>query len=315
LKSNSCIFLINSSQLSTGLVSDLTSFVEDGGTLAIFPELQPNYIDFNQLQKKLNISDISNFDTSVVRISGIDYEDNLYKNVFKKPENDADLPTIKGSVIFNEEIKKAGKSLLTFRNGRPALKVNSFGEGSIYSFAFPLTKTNFDFIRHVIFVPTIYNIVLQSGEKQQYSYSMENNEPIVLKNSVQAGEVKTINKQTNEEYITPLRAIGGGKQQLVMDGVPKTAGHFTISDGSTIMQSVSYNYSRKESDFDFYSAADLKELLQSSEYRQFQLIDSSDAALSENIGDYSNGKQLWKHFILLAIIFILCEMAIIRFWK
>jgi len=315
LKNNSCIFLINNSQLSSGLVSELAQFVEDGGTLAVFPEQRPAHTDLNQLLEKLNMSGISNFDTSATRISGIDYHDNLYKNVFKKSENDADLPTIYGSAIFKDEIKKAGKSLLTFRNGKPALTVNSHGDGTVYTFAFPLTKTNFEFVRHIIFVPTVYNIVLQSGERQQYSYSIESDEPIVLKKSVQASEVKTVSQQTGDEYVTPLRPIGNGKQQLVPDGLQKTAGHFTISDGDSIIQAVSFNYSRKESEFSFYTEEDLSKILQSSQFQRFQIIAPTDAALSESIQDYSNGKQLWKFFILMAILFILCEIAIIRFWK
>lgn len=315
LKNNSCIFLINNSQLSSGLVSDLALFVEDGGTLVVFPEQRTDYSDLNQLLEKLNISGISNFDTSATRISGIDYQDNLYKNVFKKSENDADLPKIYGSVIYKDEIKKAGKPLMTFRNGKPALTVNSHGDGSVYTFAFPLSMKNFEFVRHVIFVPTVYNMALQSGERQQYSYPIESDEPIVLKNSVQASELKTVNHQTRDEYVTPLRPIGNGKQQLVTDGVQKAAGHFTIIDGDSTIQAVSFNYSRKESEFNFYTDEDLKELLQSSQFQQFHIIAPTDAALSENIQDYSNGKQLWKIFIVLAILFMLSEMAIIRFWK
>jgi len=45
------------------------------------------------------------------------------------------------------------------------------------------------------------------------------------------------------------------------------------------------------------------------------VIESSNASFSETVQDLNNGKQLWKYFIVLAIFFLACEMAIIRFWK
>jgi len=46
-----------------------------------------------------------------------------------------------------------------------------------------------------------------------------------------------------------------------------------------------------------------------------QIIDVNEARFSEILEDLNNGKQLWKFFIMLAIFFMLCELAVIRFWK
>jgi len=88
-----------------------------------------------------------------------------------------------------------------------------------------------------------------------------------------------------------------------------------VKNGNEIILSISYNYSRKESSPEFYSEDDLRDQIKSNKLHQFQLIAPSDLNFEEALKDLNNGKQLWKFFIFLAIIFLFCEMAIIRFWK
>jgi hypothetical protein len=248
-------------------------------------------------------------------ISSINYNHQLYKDVFKKREDDADLPTIKGFTVINDRIENKGSDVLSFRNGKSALTANTYGSGTVYLFAFPLSSKNYSFIRHILFVPTVYNMVLNSGIQQKYAYSLNQEEPVYLNQNSAQSEIKIINQQTRDEFITSIRTLGTGKQQLILDELPLNAGHFLIREGDQTIQSVSFNFSRKESNTDFYTGKELQKLMQSGNFKQFQLFDSSDAGLNETLQDYSNGKQYWKHFIVLAIFFLMCEMAIIRFWK
>jgi len=315
LKNFQCVFLINNQKISSGLKSELTSFVEQGGSLAIFPDRMTNYEDYNALLTSLNGKTIAGYDTASIGISEINYDHPLYRDVFKKQENDADLPVIKGSVVFADQMQKAETMLLKFRNGKSALNTHAFGEGTVYTFAFPLDKKNFNFISHVIFVPTVYNMVLNSGEPQKYAYSIDDDEPVILNQSQNPGELKITNLRTKDVFLTSLRTLGSGKKQLLLDELPKQAGHYLIQDGTQTIQSISYNYSRKESILEFYSEEDLQKLIKTPEFKQFQVIGSANLKFSEAIQDLNNGKQLWKYFIVLAIFFLFCEMAVIRFWK
>ncbi|MDP2339261.1 MAG: BatA domain-containing protein [Bacteroidota bacterium] len=315
LKNYQCIFLINNQKISSGLKSELTSLVEQGGSLVIFPERMTNYGEYNALLNSLNGKEIESLDTASIGISEINYNNELYQEVFKKQENEADLPVIHGSVNFTEQMQKPETALLKFRNGKSALSTHTFGAGRVYTFAFPLDQKNFNFIRHIIFVPTIYNMVLNSGEPQKYSYPIDKDEPVMLNQSQDPDELKIINVQTRDEFLTSLRTVGSGKKQLILDDLPREAGHYLIQDGDQTIQAISYNYSRKESIPDFYSEEELQKLIQSPDFKQFQLIKSSDLSFSETLQDLNNGKQLWKYFILLAIFFLFCEIAVIRFWK
>lgn len=315
LKNYQCIFLINNQKISSGLKSELSSFVEQGGTLVIFPGQLPNYDEYNALLNAVDGEIISGYDTLPAGISDVNYTHELYRDVFKNQENEADLPMVNGTVSFVSHIQKAGTALLKFRNGKNALSTHTFGEGTVYTFAFPLNRNSFDFIRHVIFVPTVYNMALNSGEHQKYSYSIENEDPVLLKQNQLAGELKVINCQTKDEFLTSSRMAGSGKQQLILDQLPKEAGHYLVKDENQTLQSVSYNFPRKESVPEFYSEEELQRLIQTDKFKQFQLIGSYGLNFSETLQNLNTGKQLWKYFIALSIFFLFFEMAIIRFWK
>ena len=315
LKSYQCIFLLNVQQISSGLKSELNSFVEQGGVLVISPDQMSDYSEYNALLSSMGEKSISNFDTTHVAISEINYTHELYLNAFKKHENEADLPTINGYSNFVSHSPKSETSLLSFRNGKNALTISQFGNGTVYTFAFDLGKKNFNFIKHALFVPTIYNMVLNSAEPQKYAYSIDNEEPVILNQVQNAEEFKILNCQTKDEYLCTSRNIGLGKKQLILDEFTKEAGHYLIQNGNQTLQSVSYNYPRKESIPEFYTEGDLQKFLQSKRFSQFQLIESTNASFEKTLQDLNNGKQLWRYFIFMTIIFIFCEMAIIRFWK
>lgn len=315
LKNYQCIFLVNNHILSSGLRDELSSFVEDGGTLVLFPDKAKNYDAYNTLLQSLNSKIIVEFDTTTIRISEINYNHELYRDVFKKQENDVDLPAIKGYLNFADQLQKQEIPLLKLRNGKSALSTHSFGSGTVYTFAFPLGVANLNFIKHIIFVPTIYNMVLYSGQPQKYAYSTENEEPVILNQSQSSDELKIVNLQTKEEFRTSARNYGPEKKQLILDDLVREAGHYLVQNGNNMIQSISFNFPRTESIPEFYSVEELQKQIKDKDLKQVQLIESDTVNFSETVQSLNNGKQLWKYFIVIAIFFLCCEMAIIRFWK
>jgi hypothetical protein len=315
LKDYQCIFMLNNQKISSGLKSELISFVEQGGSLVLIPNRTNSFDDYNALLTGLNCNSVASFDTATMGISEINYEHALYKDVFKKKEEDADFPVIHGFLRFSEQIQKIESSLLKFRNGKNALSTHRFGNGNVYSFAFSVDKTNFSFIRHVLFVPTIYNMVLNSEEPQKYAYSIESEEPVTLNQNQLPDELKLINLQAKEEFKVSARNSGIGRKQLILNDLISQAGHYLVKDGDKTIQSVSYNFPRKESIPEFYSSEEIKNQIDANNLKQTQLIDVTQEHFSETLKDLNNGKQLWKVFVALAIFFLMCEMAVIRFWK
>lgn len=316
IKNYQCIFMVNNQRISSGLKDELTSFVRNGGTLVLFPEKTNNYSEYNSLIQSMNGQIISSFDTARMQLSEINYDHELYREVFKKQEKDADLPFISGFVTTSGQFSQPESTILKFRNGKNALSSHGFGEGRVYTFAFSLNQANFNFVRHLIFVPTVYNMVLYSGQPQKYSYSTEYEEPVILNQSQLSSELEVVNVRSGETFKTSIRNLGFDKKQLILDDLNKEAGHYWVKDGNEVKQAISYNYPREESGVDFYTNDELQKQISGKNTTNVQLIESDNIAnFSETVQALNNGKQLWKYFVVLFIFFLFCEMAINRFWK
>ncbi|MGE5395450.1 MAG: BatA domain-containing protein [Candidatus Saccharibacteria bacterium] len=315
LKDYQCIFLLGNKAISSGLKSELISFVEKGGTLVLTPGRENQFNDYNALLSGLGGQTIATFDTSSMRITEINYSHPLYKDVFKKQQADADLPVIHGFLKFSPQIHTLESALLKFRNGENAISAFRHGKGNVYSFAFPVDKGNFDFIRHIVFVPTIYNMVLNSEAPQVYAYPMEGEEPVTLDQNQEAEEVRLVNHQTRDEFKVGTRHSGAGNMQIMLDDLIGKAGHYIVYNGTTPVQPLSFNYSRKESVPDVLNAKAINDMLNTAGLKKVQLVDASEANFTSILQDLNNGKQLWKLFILFSILFLMVEMAVIQFWK
>lgn len=314
LKNFQCIFLINNPHIGSGLRESLSDFVAAGGTVVVFPPKLTKYDEYNQLLRSLNGKAIVGFDSTRLGLSEINYDSELYRNVFGKKEQDGDLPIIKGHVVFEESLRGSSTKELGFRNGKEALTKHRLEKGTIYTFAFPLDEAHLSFVSHVLFVPTIYNIVLNSGEHQHYAYSTAFTETVLLSAGEPVSEVRLRNKTTGDEFLASVKAAGSGELQIDLTGFYAEAGqYFLRNDGKTI-SALSFNYPRSESSPEYLSRTDLKSWVNSEKNTAFHLIEGESLTNGE-LQEINNGRQLWKYFIALAIFFLACEMAVIRFWK
>ncbi|HSH18886.1 MAG TPA: hypothetical protein VLA03_00445, partial [Draconibacterium sp.] len=193
----------------------------------------------------------------------------------------------------------------------------NFEDGKVWVFAFPLQKENEAFARDILFVPTIYNIVLYSLPNQEMSYvlgrktfyEIQGKQTIDLNSTI---EIE--NRKTGEKFI-PSRNISTTGTQIEFSGQILNDGHYLILNDNNIITSMAFNYDRKESDLTYFDKNDLQDKIELSQLKNARVVQNTEQNFSEVFDEIQNGKQLWLWCILLALLFILTEAAIIRFWK
>jgi len=317
IKNKQCIFLVNLKTLSSGLIDELADFVENSGTLAIFPSAKTDKETFNQLLTILGANTIITADTGKMRISSINYSDILFKDVFKRQEKEADLPQIKNVFSISKKNNISETSIMTFRNGQSALVCHHTGNGKVYTFAFPADIMNNEFLNHIIFVPSVYNIALNSITGTPISYPIELQNLVILSQNKIANlndRLVLKNLISSEEIFLQGKPKGSGVMQLDFSGFINTAGHYDLLSGSKKLEALAYNYKRDESDPRFYSTVELDSMIISSGLKQFTTIQTNNQDFKETLQELNNGKQLWRYFLLLALLSILAEALIIRLW-
>jgi hypothetical protein len=311
------IFLINIESFSSGFLSELKNSVAKGSSVVIFPGEKNNPVFINELLTMFNANQVTGKDTTKQKISGIDFENKFYANVFRKKEENPIYPEVYGHLQFENSTLSNETRLLWFQNNDKALSTVNYENGKVWVFGFPLEKKNESFARDILFVPTIYNIVLNSLPNQQMSYIVGRNTFYEIQGSEKINLNSTIeieDKKTGEKFI-PSKTISNRGTQIEFSEQIFKDGLYLVLNEDTTIASLAFNYDRKESDLRYFESTELQDRIETTQLKKAQVVQNADRNFSEIFDEIQNGKQLWKWSVLLALLFILTEVAIIRFWK
>ena len=310
------IFLVDLENFSSGFLNELETVVKNGTSVVIFPEMS-NRATLNNLLSQFDATRVTGIDSTTQKIAEIEFENAFYKDVFKKREQNPILPDVNGHLRFENVTRSDEIDLLAFQNGDKALSQLTYGEGKVWVFSFPLSSANEAFANDVLFVPTLYNFVLNSLPKQDISftvgkntfYDIPRNSTINLNSTFEIENLKTGDK------LAPNNTITGRKTRLEFGAQINSAGHYLVENDGNVVAAMAFNYDRKESDLRYYSEQELAERLEEQQLKNATVVKEIDRNFSEILDELQNGKQLWKWAILLALLFILAEVLLARFWK
>ncbi|MDP4267513.1 MAG: BatA domain-containing protein [Bacteroidota bacterium] len=303
--------------ISSGFSQELIKYINDGGSLVIFPGTNTDYDSYRQLLSQMNISYFSGIDTSKTKAEKINIQNNIFKNVFEKIDENLDLP-----LIF-KHYKLTGKSLsnedylIKLQNGDNLLTEAKVGKGKVYISSVGLNTEFSNFPKHPVFVPAVYNIVLYSHGNNSRLYYTIGLDPDMEINNFDIGNdnVFHIKNIAGTSDFIPQNKINDSKIDVFFQNQIKEAGNYNLISDKTIVSGVSFNYDRKESELKFPEEDILKDYLSKYNLQNFSVIESSKQSLANIISSLEEGKKLWKLFIILALGFFLAETVLLRFWS
>ncbi len=310
------IFLVGLENYSSGFLNELEDVVQNGSSVVLFPETS-NLPALNNVLSAFGAKQVSGIDSTTQEIAQIEFENDFYDKVFKKQEENPVMPEISGHLRFETPTQTDEADLLTFQNGDKALSQLSFGDGKVWVFSFPLNKENEAFANDILFVPTVYNFVLNSLPRQELSFTVGENTfwniPRNIAFNMNSGfEIE--NRKTGDKLV-PASTISGRKTRLEFGNQITSDGHYLVENDGNIIAAMAFNFNRKESDLRYFSAMELKEKLIELQLKNATVVEEVDRNFSEILEEIQNGRQLWKWAVLMALLFILAEVLIARFWK
>lgn len=310
------IFLVGLENYSSGFLNELEDVVQNGSSVVLFPETG-NLMALNNVLSAFGAKRVSGIDSTTQEIAQIEFENDFYDKVFKKQEENPVMPEINGHLRFENPTQTDEVDLLTFQNGDKALSQLGFGDGKVWVFSFPLNKKNEAFANDILFVPTVYNFVLNSLPRQELSFTVGENTfwniPRNIAFNMNTGfEIE--NRKTGDRLV-PASTISGRKTRLEFGNQITADGHYLVENDGNVIAAMAFNFNRKESDLRYFSATELKEKLNELQLKNATVIEEVERNFSEILEEIQNGKQLWKWAVLIALLFILAEVLIARFWK
>lgn len=309
---NYSLIVLNSiNNLSTGLAQELKTYVANGGSVAIFPDLDADIQVYSTFLTALNLPAVAELKNSTRTVSEIDLKNPLFKDVFEGLPQKVDLPLVSRYFSYVENNNTNKENLLSLPANQLFFAKYAVGNGQIYLSATALGNEVSNFSTHPVFVPLMYKVAFTSVKDQALYYT-------VMKENVL--EHKKIDLAINQslklvsdgfEIIPEVRNINGKTLLYVADEVKKP-GFYEIKKSDSTLAIVAFNNNRIESDMHYNSKSDLQKLFGQ---QSVTFLDSKSDSITSGFVAKNNGTELWKLCLILSIVFLAIEILLIRFYS
>lgn len=312
LKRFSLIVLNNLSTIPSGLAHELAQYLADGGVLLIFPNARADILSYNRFFSSVKVNHLAGVTGEEMPVTYLNKEHEIFQDVFEEIPRNISLPTAKIFFRTQKTVESSEQVLLGLRDGSPFVSCFDAGKGKVYLCASPLDDTSTDFPTHALFVPMLHKMALSGGVTGKAAYVLGKDEVIEVENKLRSTDDICKMKGADNEFIPRQKAVGS-KVLITLGEQVTAAGIYNVFTANEKEgQLVALNYDRKESQLDYYSASDLKDLFPQ---KNIRVLDAAGASITGMVKALQQGIVLWKVCIILALVFLGAEVLLLRFLK
>jgi len=265
-------------------------------------------------------------DGGTLRFNRVDYAHPVFEGLFDAPldlregRKEIESPAI--LTAFAAPATGAGRTIITLSNGQNFLAEYRHGAGIVMAFAVDPGLEWSDFAVKGIFVPLLHRAMLYATPMSQRATSVTVGDPVDI--TLRQGRSKAGD-------IFVLRTPGGGEERLVPNVLPggglrftgqptrEPGNHLLIRTSETAgareekLLTIPVNLIERESDLRTITEEETARFWRQSGLdpeRSVTLRSSSD--IKSSIREARVGVELWRHFLAIALLCALLEMAIGR---
>lgn len=310
------VILNHLKKLSSGLSQQLMRFLENGGSVVIFPSQEMEISTYNEFLKNHNTSKFSKLMNQQNVVDHINTDHPVFTDIFEEDPENTDLPEVLKYYRFSGSMKDRQDVLMEMQSGDPFFMVSEYKGGRLFVSSVPLEEDFSNFPKHPVFVALLYKIALSSDEGGLNLATIGKTSPVSVApgNNHSESPIK-IKKLMSEYEFIPEQRKDHNRTKLIMHDQPTEAGNYLIINHKDTVDGLSFNYNRKESRLRCFSVEEIKITIQEDSLVNMQVLDISGKNLSSTIHDLNKGSPLWKLFIILALVFLAGEIAVIRLWR
>ncbi|MBI1768916.1 MAG: BatA domain-containing protein [Bacteroidetes bacterium] len=288
-------------KLDATLADAINSYKEKFGTLFIIPGTQPDLISYQKLVAPLLTKAPT---TELNDLNKPDFRNPFFANVFEEKNNAIAMPRATQLISWGAD----RSAILQFKNGQPFL--SQFGKS--FLLASPLDKKFTDLFNHALFVPVMYRIAASGKRSEQPLYYSSSTSSITIEADSIVGEEPV--KLVGGQELIPTQRNMNGKLQLELPKHALTSGFYYVINHRDTLGLLAFDLDKHESLLEQLKAEEATHILGNKPSISVFKGTSADAFTSEVKEKYL-GKPLWKYAIMLALLFLLVEVLLLRFLK
>ncbi len=308
------IILNDLNRITSGLNNELLQYLQNGGNVLVFPGENADIAAYNQFFTGTGANRIISVNNSRKEVSAINTEEFIFSDVFINTGKNLKLPVTSRSFDVSNASSGLQENLLTYRDGSAYLSKYRVGEGQIFICFAPLHESSNDLVYNAeIFVPLLYKMAISSSKQKKLAYTITNNIVVETENKRKIGDYVYRISGDKTELIPGLQTMGN-KILLDINDQIRTSGYYDLKLDEAVVSKLAFNYDRKESDMRSFSETELEGINPSN--TKIKILPATlQANISGAIQEKDKGIVLWKWFLIAALVFLLLESLLLRYFK
>jgi len=286
-------------EVPQALQTTLKAFVSKGGNLVVIPSEKSSVSNLNSFLGNFGKIQFKNLESKSKLITKINFDHPLFSGVFENKITNFQYP--KTATSF--DISSPYPAALSYEDQSVFVTAIQNPVSGITVFSAPINTVNSNFQQSPIIVPLFYKMGQNNQKTGVNALTIGNNQPYFV--DVLLTKDAILEVKGNEDSFIPIQQILNNKVKLTFNDFPETAGNYSIFDKKEWIENLSFNYKRTESDLSKVNTNAV------SDFKTADTISTIFNTLQTERTD----SQIWKWFVIFALLFLALEMAIIKFVK
>lgn len=300
---------------SAGSAGKLKDYVLNGGSLFLMPGSASNLANFRSLLAELQLPEPTsmagnpNSSANAAVFDKIDFEHPVFSGLFAKgAKKQVESPDV--YYYFRLNTQGRGKNIITLPDNSSFLGEYSLGKGKVLLMNTAPVMSWSSFPMKGLFAPVMSKAVfyLASRDHSTGSYTAGEAVTINLQNRT-LPQIKISRPDKNDEVINLGSSL---RQNYITYNNTNTAGNYRVYSGDKLVDYFSVNASPLESNTRSLTLKEFGGYLSKTGFKGKQFRLDVNENYTRQIQQARFGSELWRHFLLLALVLALVEMLISR---
>ena len=322
------VLLVGARTLSSGEVSALARYVEQGGGLLLFPSAQARPEEYNALFTAVDGGRFRGFsgtqggDRSIASFDRVDLDHPLFEGVFDRSQQRGEPQVENPDIFYALNYQPAGgaeQTLIELSNGFPFLQEVRHGGGVMLVSAVAPSPAWSDLPVRGLFIPLLYRSVYYlSAGASVAGEQLTAGRPTELRiTGVPPDATLQIVGPDGGERTPDQRTLFGAV--LLETGRDLTEpGFYDVRADASLVRRVAVNSDPAESDLQRAEPSSAVEALAEAAGANVRVLEGArpDAqAVADALRTQRAGTEIWNVFLMLALGFLAAEMLVASQWK
>ena len=315
IQSSNIIVLQGIQSLSPQLIGDLSSYIEQGGTIFLIPHSTSDLLSYNNLLGRCNSVQLGAKSSTALSAISVDLSNPFYSPAFERLQNNASLPSATSHFsMSNGNLQSL--ALISFQDNTPLLAQTNFGKGRLFVSAVSCIKTESTFLSHALFPVSLLRAAETSAAAQQLYYQLGKESYVTLSHTPTTTEgLFEISSTNNSKTFIAQSRSAGRESEVFLPSEMTESGFYVVKENSTSLMPLAMNFNNAESNIEIITTDELLKLGQQIGLADFSVKDANAEMLQSLATELGGGISLWKYLIYSGLLFIALEIVFIKIWK